>query len=30
VRERVWAQRFDFTFDAHADELLDVFRKAAS
>jgi glycosyltransferase involved in cell wall biosynthesis len=27
LRERVWAQRGDFTFDAHADELLDVFRK---
>jgi hypothetical protein len=29
ARERVWARRFDFTFDAHADELLDLFRKAA-
>jgi hypothetical protein len=27
LRERVWAQRGEFTFDAHADELLDVFRK---
>jgi hypothetical protein len=27
VRERVWAQRLDFSFDAHADALLDVFRK---
>ena len=30
IRERVWAQRLDFSFDAHADELLDVFRKAAT
>jgi hypothetical protein len=30
VRERVWAQRLDFSFDAHAEELLDVFRKAAT
>ncbi len=27
VRERVWAQREDFTFDAHADELAAFFRK---
>ena len=26
VRERVWAQRLDFTFDAHADDLLAFFR----
>jgi len=30
IRERVWAQRFDLSFDAHADKLLDVFRKAAT
>ncbi|MFP5347161.1 MAG: glycosyltransferase family 2 protein [Actinomycetes bacterium] len=27
VRERVWAQRHLFTFDAHADELVAFFRK---
>jgi len=27
LRERVWAQRGDFTFDAHADALVDFFRK---
>jgi glycosyltransferase involved in cell wall biosynthesis len=27
IRAGVWAQRLDFTFDAHADALLEVFRK---
>ncbi len=27
VRERVWEQRLDFTFDAHADALVDFFRR---
>jgi hypothetical protein len=27
IRERVWAQRLDFSFDAHADALVDFFRK---
>jgi glycosyltransferase involved in cell wall biosynthesis len=26
IRERVWAQRFDFTFDHHADGLIEFFR----
>jgi Glycosyl transferase family 2 len=30
IRERVWAQRLDFTFDAHADGLVEVFRKAVA
>jgi hypothetical protein len=28
IRASVWRQRLDFSFDAHADALLDVFRKA--
>ena len=28
IRASVWRQRLDFSFDAHADTLLDVFRKA--
>jgi hypothetical protein len=27
IREQVWAQRLDFSFDAHADALVDFFRK---
>jgi hypothetical protein len=27
LRESVWAQRAHFTFDAHADDLVDFFRK---
>jgi glycosyltransferase involved in cell wall biosynthesis len=30
VRERVWAQRLDFSFDAHADALVDFFRKVVA
>jgi hypothetical protein len=27
LRESVWRQRDDFTFDAHADRLIDFFRE---
>ena len=30
VREEVWRQRMDFSFDAHADALVDVLRTATS
>ena len=30
VRERVWAQRGDFAFDAHADALIAFFREVAA
>ncbi len=30
LRERVWEQRLDFTFDAHADELVAFFRRVIS
>ena len=30
IREEVWRQRLDFSFDAHADDLVDELRDAAS
>jgi hypothetical protein len=30
LRESVWSQRADFTFDAHVDGLVEFFRKAAA
>jgi hypothetical protein len=30
VRERVWAQRFDFSFDAHADGLVEFLRSVVA
>ncbi|MGI8475726.1 MAG: glycosyltransferase family 2 protein, partial [Thermomicrobiales bacterium] len=30
IRESVWAQRADFTFDAHADRLLDFLRSVTA